>query len=77
MANLDNLGALLGDLTTRSEVAPASRNRPINLYTTIIESMTLQEAAVTGSVFTPPFVWNAGSTGLPNMEWGVGYWSTS
>ena len=39
----EELGALLGELTTRAIVEPVSRNRPINLYVTNYEEFIVTQ----------------------------------
>lgn len=74
MADLQNLPALLADLTARQRQEPASRNRPITLYAVNNETVSLQETFAS-TTFSPPFYWYDGSTGsYPEAVWGQFEW---
>ena len=65
----EELGALLGELTTRAIVDPASRNRPINLYVTNYETLILtQDTASLTLSSTANWLWT--STGSTVSLWG-------
>ena len=70
----DELGALLGELTTRAIPDPASRNRPINLYVTNYEELILtQDIASLTTSSTANWAWTA--TGSTVSLWGQAEWS--
>lgn len=70
------LGALLGELTTRAIVEPASRNRPINLYVTNYEEFVLsQDTATLTSNSTSNWLWTA--VGSTVSLWGAAEWRSS
>ena len=72
----DELGALLGELTTRAIVAPASRNRPINLYVTNYEEFIVtQDTASLSLSSTANWAWTA--TGSTVSLWGQCEWRSS
>lgn len=76
MSDLQDLPALLADLTGRQRQDLASRNRPITLYVVNNETVNLQET-FTSTTFSPPFYWYDGSTGsYPEMVWGEGEWAS-
>ena len=73
---IDELGSLLGELTTRAIVAPASRNRPINLYVNNYETLILtQDTASLTTSSTANWAWTA--TGSTVSLWGQSEWRSS
>lgn len=72
----DELGALIGELTTRAIVDPASRNRPINLYVTNYETVILtQDTATLTLSSTANWLWTA--SGSTVSLWGQAEWRSS
>ena len=72
----EELGALLGELTTRAIVDPASRNRPINLYVTNYETLILtQDTASLTLSSTSNWLWTA--TGSTVSLWGQSEWRSA
>ena len=75
MPGAHELGVVIQELTERAIEDQPSRNRPINLYVTIPETITLTESQASATLYTPPFKWYDGSTGsAPNLVWGASEW---
>ena len=75
MSDVQDLPALLADLTARQRQDPASRNRAITLYVVNNETASLTET-FTSTTFTPPFLWADGSTSAPQAAWGEFEWAS-
>lgn len=74
MSAARELAQLLQDVTTRAEVPPASRNRPIALYATNYEELIADENVATLTQKTPPFKWSSGTGAADDLVWGAGEW---
>lgn len=74
MADIDRLAEVLNDSLTRAEQPAPSRNRPISLYVTVSDSITLTEDSVTLGATTEVMRWYGGSTASGLDFWGAGWW---
>ena len=72
--DLDGLGALINDLTTRQEQLAPSRNRPITIYSVAYETITMSEDTASATA-RGTLTWT--SSGSTTNLWGQGVWRSS
>lgn len=76
MSAARELAQLLQDVTTRAEVEPASRNRPINLYATNYETLLPTEDTASLTVSSSSnWAWTA--AGSTVSLWGHAEWRSA
>ena len=73
MAELDRLAEVLNDSLTRAEQSAPSRNRPINLYLTVSDSI-IESDTVSVATTTEVMRWYSGSTTSGLDYFGMGRW---
>ena len=73
--NIESLGAVIQDLTTRQERLPASRNRPITLYQVNYEILNFNVDTESLTARSTPMFWTA--TGSTTALWGQGEFRSS
>lgn len=76
MPDIRELGDLLADLYTRAREPEANKNRVVQKYASVMDTVTLSSDTVTTSVLQAPFHWatDAAST-ASDLIWDFGEWA--
>ena len=76
MPDIRDLAGLIADLTQRQRQTAPNRNRLIQKYQTVQDTVGLSSDSVTTTVATPPYHWatDAASTAL-DMIWDLTEWA--
>lgn len=65
---------MLQDLDRRARPGREPRNRPLNKFQTIQDTVTLSSDSVTTEVFDTPLQWQTASSSSQRLIWSLGQW---
>ena len=76
MPDIRDLADIISDLYTRQRENEPNRNRIVQKYQSVADSVALSSDTVTATLATPPYHWatDAASTAT-DMIWGLSEWS--
>lgn len=76
MPDIRDLSDIIADLYTRQREDEPNRNRVVQKYASINDTVTLSTETVTTTVATPPYHWatDAASTAT-DLIWGLSEWA--
>ncbi|MCR4338327.1 MAG: hypothetical protein NUW01_00410 [Gemmatimonadaceae bacterium] len=76
MPDIRDLADIISDLYTRQRETEPNRNRIVQKYASVNDTVSLSSDTVTATVATPPYHWatDAASTAT-DMVWGLSEWS--